>query len=805
MQLSQQQQQQFRFQQQQQLRQRQQRQQCGYEETEASKFSQKGIKILTFKEWEEQIFPQEKEQSVESQGQQQAQQIKKQKRLSRRIAQKRKAQFQKVIEREKKREAKEKDRPLEIQLNTSKTIKTTIVRDGNQKCLESYGFIGDPEVPLWKNIEDVLGNMTKFEYFNRPQQMAYHNLCSEKQPLQGIGITLGLGLKFCIQTKLPPSNLKSSFERFIQDIRKRYTFAGRIGDDTPKKIYIKSTTKFSPSEDHFEERIENFIRTLEHKKLRHLENSKPSTNLTKLQQQQLNLLRNNQDFIILNADKNLGPCILERDIYIKMVLREHLQSDTYQNLDEAVALEAITNLRTNLVAILKANEKKLPSAENDYFIKSLKTTNHRIPQFYGMPKVHKNKIPIPLRPVVSQCGSLSAIVSTYIDFKLQPFTKKLPSYTKNSTSLLNNIDRLPNLPKSAKIFTSDATSMYTNIDPEEGIETVRSYLSTYNKEIKEQVDVSYICDLLYLVMNNNIFKFGNTWWKQLVGTAMGTPCACIYATLFFGWFERQFILTKYKNNLLFYKRQIDDIFGVWVEDSRYPDRWEEFKQDLNNYCKLDWNTEELSTSVNFLDLTIEIDKDKGKLTYKTYQKPMNLFLYIPGHSAHPPGIVKSLIHGLVHTYHRQNSNKEDFQRNVKLLFGRLLVRGHHHNDIYPIFVDAAASIDAKQQKRRLRNRSSSTRVIQSKQQSYVDRDDIFFHLPYHPRDITRKTIQSIYNDTCNSEDAMGESFKGMTNWEGGRMEISKLTVAYSRGKNLRDMLCSSALKEHDTCQVSQFL
>jgi hypothetical protein len=150
---------------------------------------------------------------VDLQGQQQEQQVKKAIRLLRRIAQKRKAQFKEIIEREMKREAKEKDRPIEIQMNMSKMIRMTIVRDGNQKCLESYGFIEDPEVLLWKNIEDVLGNMTKFEYFNRPQQMVYHNLCLEKQPLQGIGITLGLGLKFCIQSKLPPSNLKLSFER----------------------------------------------------------------------------------------------------------------------------------------------------------------------------------------------------------------------------------------------------------------------------------------------------------------------------------------------------------------------------------------------------------------------------------------------------------------------------------------------------------------------------------------------------------------------------------------------------------------
>ena len=136
-----------------------------------------------------------------------------------------------------------------------------------------------------------------------------------------------------------------------------------------------------------------------------------------------------------------------------------------------------------------------------------------------MPKVHKNKSPTPFRPVVSQCGSLSAIISTFIDYKLQPFTTTNPSYIKNSTKLLDKLDRIPKLPKNARLFTSDATSMYTNIDPEEGINILRQYITTYNSEIKEKVNIELICELTDLVMSNNIFQFGDTWWHQKIGTS----------------------------------------------------------------------------------------------------------------------------------------------------------------------------------------------------------------------------------------------------------------------------------------------
>ena len=39
---------------------------------------------------------------------------------------------------------------------------------------------------------------------------------------------------------------------------------------------------------------------------------------------------------------------------------------------------------------------------------------------------------------------------------------------------------------------------------------------------------------------------------------MGTPSACIYATIYYAYHERKTLLPKYKKNL------IDDMFGIWI-------------------------------------------------------------------------------------------------------------------------------------------------------------------------------------------------------------------------------------------------
>jgi hypothetical protein len=150
-----------------------------------------------------------------------------------------------------------------------------------------------------------------------------------------------------------------------------------------------------------------------------------------------------------------------------------------------------------------------------------------------MPKVHKNKFPVPFRPVISASGSISAKISTFIDVKLQPLTQYIPSYCRDSNSFLSDLRQLDALPPTAHIFTSDATSMYTNIDPNEGISTLEKYFDEFDNEcINENIQKDLLLELTALVMKTNVFQFGNTWWQQKIGTAMGTPCACIYATQF---------------------------------------------------------------------------------------------------------------------------------------------------------------------------------------------------------------------------------------------------------------------------------
>ena len=157
------------------------------------------------------------------------------------------------------------------------------------------------------------------------------------------------------------------------------------------------------------------------------------------------------------------------------MLDEHLcdGKGTYKNLTENQALQELDDLDSKMREILQDHEEDLKENERLYFLRSLKTQD-RISQIYGIPKVHTPMIPkLKLRPVTSNCGSLSAVASKYIDYYLHKLVLFSPSYLRDASALHDEIWSLRYQSGLLYEGTSDATAMYTNMDPIEGVETLK--------------------------------------------------------------------------------------------------------------------------------------------------------------------------------------------------------------------------------------------------------------------------------------------------------------------------------------------
>jgi hypothetical protein len=417
-----------------------------------------------------------------------------------------------------------------------------------------------------------------------------------------------------------------------------------------------------------------------------------SYNLTPNQRKTLNKLKANMNYIIMPTDKNLGPAIMNRNEYIKQCLTEHLLTSHYRQLSNNMAMDRLNTTKTSLINNFHEYKHQLSQAEVIYFTRSLKQ-HHRIPIFYGMPKVHKT--PMTLRPVVSCINSFLSIFSNWLDFKMKDLLFLIPSYIKDSKSLLSELKGL-RIPSNAKLFTADATAMYSNIDTDTGVNAFVNLFKVYKNQIPQNFPKDLFLKVLQMVMDNNIFKFGDTFWLQTQGTAMGTPTTPLYSILTFGFHENTTILNTFQANLLYYKHFIDDIFGVWIDNKTKGNTpinketsWDKFRQQLDTFGSLRWNKETPSTATNFLDLTIEI-KDE-KLVTTTYQKPLNLYLYIPPLSAHPLSCIRGLITGEIYRYWLQNTELDDFTNITANFILHLIQRGHQLHQIIPMLQTAAAN------------------------------------------------------------------------------------------------------------------
>ena len=261
------------------------------------------------------------------------------------------------------------------------------------------------------------------------------------------------------------------------------------------------------------------------------------------------------------------------------------------------------------------------------------------------------------------------------------------------------------------------------------------------------------------------------------GTAMGTPPAPPYATLYYAIHEEAF-LTEFQGPLFYYRRFIDDIFGIWrmVDATTDSATWDSFKLRLNEFG-LKWEVMDRKTSVDFMDMTITIDNNC--ITTTLYEKSMNLYLYIPPHSSHPPGVLLGLIYGNIFRIHNLCSNPTEKQRLIAAFFQRLVVRGYKPTQILPLFQKAAETVHKK-------------RLVTNE----LDRKSVFFHLPYHPDNPNSRDIRQLWTTHL-----LKPKYKQTLQHLAG---VERLIVAYRRPQNLGNLLSARILQTHNGPSVSSY-
>ncbi len=213
-----------------------------------------------------------------------------------------------------------------------------------------HGFIANPNLSTEQNFLITISKMPSKTYFSRPTNRQLHNLLSNgARPPASLTSLLGMGLNFCIKHDRPTNNIKNTFERLRRDIR-RINFWNNVESDDSEynpKLYISQHKLFDPASNLIECRINAF--EVEYRRVQSRYN-KPTPPI--LSPARLNLAAKqklNNQTIVVTANKNLGPCILNRETYMSRAFTEHLGDfDTYAPLSDRACDSMMSLLRRTL-------------------------------------------------------------------------------------------------------------------------------------------------------------------------------------------------------------------------------------------------------------------------------------------------------------------------------------------------------------------------------------------------------------------------------------------------------------------------
>ena len=153
------------------------------------------------------------------------------------------------------------------------------------------------------------------------------------------------------------------------------------------------------------------------------------------------------------------------------------------------------------------------------------------------------------------------------------------SYVKDTNYFLSRLSKLGKIPEGALLCTVDVVGLYPSIPHWEGLEAIREAL---DRRENPGVATDTLVGLASLVLENNYFEFNDRFYRQKLGTAIGTKFAQAYANLFMTRLEER-LLDASADKPLVWMRFIDDLFFIWTHG-------EEKLKSFINLLKGVWKT-----------------------------------------------------------------------------------------------------------------------------------------------------------------------------------------------------------------------
>jgi hypothetical protein len=365
---------------------------------------------------------------------------------------------------------------------------------------------------------------------------------------------------------------------------------------------------------------------------------------------------------------------MNKNNYLQEGYRQLFDVNYYQRLAAPIFRENALKINAILADMHNANyitDKQLVylSSKDDA----------RVRKFYLLPKIHKDKAKWPQpgkmpdgRPIVSDTGSESYAVSQYIDYYLKPISKLHPSYLRDTYDFVSKV-RGRTLPKQAFLVTGDVTSLYTNMNIDRILETVRR---AFIKHPQPGRPDAHILQLLEITLRGNDFEFNEEHFLQICGTAMGKTYAPSLADIYLEEFDEK-AQTGFPVQPLFFFRFIDDVFFVWCGTEEELIAYNAYLNNLIPGIKitLSWSR----TEVNFLDTVLyRLGTDSGDVIgTKTYFKVTDTHQLLHPTSFHPRHTCRGVLKSQFIRFRRISTTRADYDEASRILMQALALRSYN--------------------------------------------------------------------------------------------------------------------------------
>jgi len=382
------------------------------------------------------------------------------------------------------------------------------------------------------------------------------------------------------------------------------------------------------------------------------------SNLTPAQRKVLNELKADDSIIICPADKGKVVVIEDRETYLSK-MQDQIHEGNYE-ISKKGEKTILRRLHRRIVDQLIAMGIDDWKEQRRFTV-----TGPVMASMALLIKVHKKNFPG--RAYVSQIDDPSYKICQELTRILNPIDEKGESFIQDTyhfKELLGNLE----VRDDDLMGSLDVVGMFPNVPLKKTLEVVREELENDDTlQMRTKWEIDDIMKLLEISIETYFKTLDGKIYFQRDGLPIGKSISKPLAGIYMHWFERTYVFNdnnQFKDNIVFWKRQVDDIFFVWKGS----------KEELELFV---WLLNGVEYRVQF---TLEVEKEGflpvlhvglmkagGKLVTRIYRKPTHTQQYINWNSNHPKNMLLGVLKGLIHRAHVICDLKEDLLEELDLL------------------------------------------------------------------------------------------------------------------------------------------